>query len=148
MSKPEPIDKALYNRIKNKLKQKLDVWPSAYGSSLLVKEYKAKGGRYRGKKPKKSGIKRWHNEQWINVCKLPKIVSCGRKKSSWSNYPYCRPRYRINSRTPKTAGELTKAEIKRRCSAKIKNPRKRIMPKRKSKRKSKRKPAKKSKRKR
>ncbi len=39
------------------------------------------------------------DEKWINVCKLPKKVSCGRKKSDMKNYPYCRPSVRINSKT-------------------------------------------------
>jgi hypothetical protein len=83
-----------------------------------------------------SGLGRWFAEEWIDVCQLPKIVKCGRDKAKWKNYPYCRPRKRINKSTPKTAGELSKAEIKKRCS----NPTRRVLPKRKSKsrRKSKR----------
>jgi hypothetical protein len=87
-----------------------------------------------------SGLGRWFAEEWIDVCQLPKIVKCGRDKAKWKNYPYCRPRKRINKSTPKTAGELSKAEIKKRCSKKKKNPTRRVLPKRKSKsrRKSKR----------
>jgi hypothetical protein len=80
-----------------------------------------------------SGLGRWFAEEWIDVCKLPKIVKCGRSKAQWKNYPYCRPRKRISKSTPKTAGELTKAEIKQRCAKKKRNPTKRILPKRKSK---------------
>ena len=93
----------------------------------------------------KSGLGRWFAEEWIDVCQLPKIVKCGRDKAKWKDYPYCRPRKRINKSTPKTADELSKAEIKRRCSRKKKNPSKRILPKRKSK--SRRKSRRKSKRK-
>ena len=85
------------------------------------------------KRRTKSGLGRWFAEEWIDVCQLPKIVKCGRDKAKWKNYPYCRPRKRINKSTPKTASELSKAEIKRRCSRKKKNPSKRILPKRKSK---------------
>ena len=44
---PVPTNMALYNRIKNKLKNQMDTWPSAYGSAQLVKQYKAAGGKYK-----------------------------------------------------------------------------------------------------
>ena len=63
---------------------------------------------------------------------LPKKVPCGRPKTSienWKkNYPYCRPSKRITSSTPKTTSQLSKAEIKRRCSIKRSFPHKRLMP--------------------
>ena len=80
-----------------------------------------------------SGLGRWFAEEWIDVCQLPKIVKCGRDKAKWKDYPYCRPRKRINKSTPKTAGELSKVEIKKRCSKKKKTPSRRVLPKRKSK---------------
>ena len=82
---------------------------------------------------KSGGLNRWFNEEWINVCKLPKIVPCGRNKATWKNYPYCRPRKRINKSTPKTARELSKAEIKRRCKTKRKSPKKKVYGRKKSK---------------
>ena len=191
-----PTNKALYARVKAEAKRKFKVWPSAYGSGWLVKEYKRRGGKYRvtsksrkkssrkrrkssrkrkkssrkkssrkrrkssrkrrksskyrkrSKSPKKSrgksrkksrrsnqtGLGRWFAEEWINVCKLPKIVPCGRSKAKWKNYPYCRPRRRINKGTPKTAGELSKAEIDRRCRRKRSSPKKRVTGKSKSRR--------------
>ena len=133
-------NKILYDRIKNIAKTKFKKWPSAYASSWLVKEYKRQGGKYNTKKSGKSGLSRWHAEQWIDVCKLPKIVPCGRenlKKSSWKKkYPYCRPKKRITSKTPRTVKELSKYEIKKRCSIKRKSPMKRLLMK--SKRKSRR----------
>jgi hypothetical protein len=126
---PEPIDKALYERIKKKVKRQVKVWPSAYASGMLVKQYKSAGGRYKGSKPTKKGIGRWFREEWIDVCKLPQIVKCGRKKSEMKNYPYCRPRVRVDSQTPKLASELTKEQIKKRCAKKKSNPQKRIIPK-------------------
>ena len=133
-----PTNKSLYNKVKSQAKRKFKVWPSAYASGWLVKEYKRRGGGYKNdsnsrskskrssRKSSRSGLGRWYAEKWINVCKLPKKVSCGRTKSSMKNYPYCRPSKRITSKTPRTAGELSKAEIKRRCSRKRKSPRKRI----------------------
>ena len=131
----EPVDKALYNRVKASVKKKVKVWPSAYASSLLVKEYKRKGGKYKGKKPSKdTGLQRWYDEKWINVCELPKKVSCGRSEKlslkDWKKkYPYCRPSKEISSVTPKTASSLSKAEINRRCVKKRKSPSKRVIPK-------------------
>ena len=70
------------------------------------------------------------DEKWINVCKLPKKVPCGRPKlslSSWKKkYPYCRPSIKITSKTPVIASKLSKKEIKRSCSIKRKSPLKRM----------------------
>jgi hypothetical protein len=143
-----PINKSLYNKVKAEAKRRFKVWPSAYGSGWLVREYKRRGGKYREgsssrskskiKKSKRSyrqkskgkGLTRWFDEKWINICKLPKKVSCGRSKSLKKNYPYCRPSRRVNSQTPVLASELSKSEIKRRCSRKRKSPYKRLTSKR------------------
>jgi hypothetical protein len=134
-----PTNMSLYNKVKKIAKQKFDVWPSAYASGWMVKEYKKRGGGYSGKKtPKNTGLNRWFDEKWINVCKLPKKVSCGRPSTSISKwkktYPYCRPSKRITNSTPSLSSGLTKKEIKRRCSTKKKSPSKRVFgsPKRKS----------------
>jgi hypothetical protein len=128
-----PKNKKLYNKVKAEAKRKFKVWPSAYASGWLVKEYKRRGGTYSGKKSNSKGISRWYKEKWINVCKLPKKVSCGRSKLSatWKkNYPYCRPSKRITSGTPKLASELSKKEIERRCKRKRKSPMKKVMSRR------------------
>ena len=141
-----PINKSLYNKVKAEAKRRFKVWPSAYGSGWLVREYKKRGGKYREgssirskskikkrsyrQKSKGKGLTRWFDEKWINICKLPKKVACGRSKSSNKNYPYCRPSKRINSQTPVLASKLSKAEIKRRCSRKRKSPHKRLTSKR------------------
>lgn len=151
-----PTNKTLYARVRREAKQKFKVWPSAYASGWLVKTYKQRGGRYRvsptkyksrkksksrkrsRKKSKKksrkriseknTGLSRWFAEEWIDVCKLPKIVSCGRKSARKSprSYPYCRPRYKITSKSPKTARSYSRAEIKKRCKKKKRNPSRRI----------------------
>ena len=127
---PEPTDKALYNRVKATAKKKFKVWPSAYASGWVVREYKRRGGKYTGKKNVREGLARWFAEKWINVCKLPKKVACGRPKTSLSTwkkrYPYCRPSKRVSRSTPRTAKELSKEEIKRRCQRKRKPPMKKI----------------------
>lgn len=45
---PKPTNMKLYNSVKAQAKKKFDVWPSAYASSWLVKEYKRRGGKYSG----------------------------------------------------------------------------------------------------
>ena len=42
-----PTNKKLYARVKAKVKRKFKVYPSAYASASLVKQYKAAGGKYR-----------------------------------------------------------------------------------------------------
>jgi hypothetical protein len=162
-SKSKPTNEKLYNRIKSLAKKKFHVYPSIYANSWVVKEYKKRGGTYSGKRTNKSGLSRWYLEKWIDVCKLPKRVSCGRHKLSskkWKRgYPYCRPSVRVNKNTPVIASKLSKAQIKRRCSLKHKNPIRRMsgknmsrrkpsrMSRRKSSRMSRRKPSRMSRRK-
>ena len=123
-------NKILYEKIKKIAKTKFKKWPSAYASSWLVKEYKRQGGKYTSKKSEKSGLSRWHAEEWIDVCKLPKIVPCGRenlKRTTWKkNYPYCRPSIKVTSKTPRLASQLSKTEIARRCKSKRRSPMKRL----------------------
>ena len=45
-SSPTPKNKALYSRVKSEAKRKFDVWPSAYASAWLTREYKKRGGTY------------------------------------------------------------------------------------------------------
>ncbi len=134
----QPSNPALYNRVKAEAKRKFKVWPSAYASGWLVKEYKKRGGTYKGKKTHKTeGLRRWFDEKWIDVCKLPKKVPCGRPKSAlkkWKKkYPYCRPSKRISRKTPKIARDLSKSEIERRCRKKRRTPLKKVFEKRSSK---------------
>ena len=43
---PVPKDKALYQRIKNKIKRTAKVWPSRWASWQLTREYTRRGGKY------------------------------------------------------------------------------------------------------
>ncbi len=45
-----PTNKALYSRVKAETKRKYKVWPSAYASAYLTKEYKRRGGKYKTSK--------------------------------------------------------------------------------------------------
>ena len=51
-SGPKPTNLELYNTVKAAAKRKFDVYPSAYANAWLVREYKKRGGKYSGKKPK------------------------------------------------------------------------------------------------
>ena len=119
-----PIDIKLYNKVKSDAKKKFKIWPSAYASGWLVKEYKRRGGRYKGKKDKNSKLSQWFLEKWVNICSSP-MKKCGRPTTTISNwkkdYPYCRPSKRINKSTPKTVNELSKSDIRKRCSQKRKS---------------------------
>ena len=119
-------NKALYLKIKNKIRKDVDKknrrW-GAYDSGRLVREYKEKGGKYSGNKKTTSDLSRWYKEKWIDACAWPKKKSCGRNKSN-EKIAYCRPSIRVDSKTPKLIQDLTKAQIKSRCSKKKKNPKK------------------------
>lgn len=150
-SRSVPVDKKLYDKVKAEAKRRYKVWPSAYASGWLVKTYKARGGRYRKSGNRKSrrkskskryrsrfsyksntGLNRWFKEEWIDVCTGK---PCGRRsarKSRSRKYPYCRPKYRITSGTPRTARTLSKTQIKRLCSRKRKSPKKRVYIRKKS----------------
>ena len=42
-----PTNKTLYSKVKSEAKKKFKVWPSAYASGWLVKEYKRRGGKFK-----------------------------------------------------------------------------------------------------
>lgn len=143
-----PRDPALYEKAKEIVKASYAAWPSAYASGQLVKKYKKmyaeKHGTitspYKGSSTTSPGSKkapskgspapldRWYKEKWVDVCRTKKdgsYAACAREKST-QKYPYCRPSIKVNSRTPKLASELSKEEIKRRCSQKRRAPTKRV----------------------
>lgn len=116
-----PINKELYEKVKKEASRKFISNSGIYRSSWIVREYKKRGGKYKGSKPKKTGLKRWYKEKWVDlnrpIYKDGKIVGykpCGRKstKKSTKKYPLCRPSKRVTSKTPKTHKELSKKQIK------------------------------------
>jgi hypothetical protein len=42
-----PANPELYSRVKAEAKKKFRVFPSAYASAWIVKEYKKRGGKYK-----------------------------------------------------------------------------------------------------
>ena len=60
-------------------------------------------------------LKRWFREKWIDV-RTGK--PCGRSKGEKRGTPYCRPSKRISSKTPKTSGEMSAAEKRKKIAEK------------------------------
>ena len=102
----EPLDKELYSRVKAAAKRKFTVFPSAYASAWMTEEYKRRGGKYKGKKPK-GGLKKWFNEKWGDISRPLEgggFHVCGRADSDSKKYPKCVPE--------RIAKKMTKEEIK------------------------------------
>ena len=99
---PEPKNKKLYEEVKNEVYKK-HPQHSAYRSSLLVKEYKARGGEYIGKKDDEKGLGKWYREKWVNTR--------GETGYKYKNDIY-RPTVRVNKNTPTTHKELSAEQTK------------------------------------
>ena len=103
MTKNEPLDKELYEKIKKEVWSEYKV-PSAYRSAQLVKRYKEAGGTYSGKKNKDEGLPLWFASKWKN--------QRGEVGYKFKSDVY-RPTVKVNSKTPTTFQELTPEEIER-----------------------------------
>ena len=100
------VDKELYKDMVRIAKKKFDVWPSAYASMWVQKEYQRQGGEYYGKKD--TNLDNWVKEKWIQILPLlkdKKIVKCGADNKETK---VCRPSVRVNNDTPITIQELFK----------------------------------------
>lgn len=132
LDKPVPKNKKLYNYVIKLANEKFNTPSGIYRSSWIVKTYKKMGGTYSGSKPKKSGLKRWYQENWVDLNRPIKnskgqIIGykpCGRHsvKHSKERYPLCRPSKRITQQTPKTYKEISKKSITKAKKQKSKNP--------------------------
>ncbi len=63
------------------------------------------------------GLRRWFKEKWINTSTGEK---CGEGGSVSSTGKYCRPSVRVNEKTPKTVGEMSKSQLAAKKSEKKK----------------------------
>jgi hypothetical protein len=119
----ESTDKKLYQYVKSLADKKFQSKTGIYRSSWIVREYKRRGGKFKGSKPKNSGLKRWFREKWVDLNRplknaQGKVIgyrSCGRSKvkGSKEKYPLCRPTYRVSAHTPKTYREISKRSLNR-----------------------------------
>lgn len=114
------INKDVYKYVRKLADKKFKSKTGIYKSSWIVKEYKRRGGKYKDKIKRKSGLYRWYKEKWVDLNrpiknengKIIGYESCGRKKiKNNQKYPLCRPTYRISKDTPITYKELTKKSI-------------------------------------
>lgn len=116
-------DQKLYNQVVSEAKRRYKVWPSAYASGWVVKEYLRRGGKYTGQS---KSLQRWFQERWVDVGRWleeGKLVPCS---NDAKRYPYCRPSVRVSSQTPKTIYEIPTSELRRRYLAKARSPSKKI----------------------
>uniref|UniRef100_A0A6C0E4H3 DUF5872 domain-containing protein n=1 Tax=viral metagenome TaxID=1070528 RepID=A0A6C0E4H3_9ZZZZ len=118
---PKPIDSKLYSKVKAEADKMFASNSGIYKSSWIVREYKKRGGKYDGSKPKSSGLKRWYKENWLDLnrpikSKSGKIVGyekCGRADTNKDSYPLCRPSVKVSKKTPKTYKEISKKSIEK-----------------------------------
>ena len=111
----EPLDKVLYNIIKQEANKKFKSPSSIYRSSWIVKEYLRRGGKYSGKKDSSSGLTRWFKEDWVDLNRPinGSFADCGRNNTDTGKYPLCRPSKRITKDTPKTYKEISQESIRK-----------------------------------
>ena len=69
------------------------------------------------KTEKGAALKRWFKEDWKDV-RTGK--ACGRKEGESRGTPYCRPSKRVSSKTPKTSGEMSAGEKRKKVAEKKK----------------------------
>jgi hypothetical protein len=110
--KAVPTDPAEYKKAVRRVKSRVERWPSAYASGMVVREYK-RAMEAKGKKPystsvpkSKTALTRWFKEKWVDV-RTGK--PCGSVRDQMM-YPTCRPSRKISTSTPRTAGSLTASQ--------------------------------------
>lgn len=115
----EPKDKKLYETVKRMADRKFLSRSGVHRSSWIVREYKKRGGKFKGSRPKNSGLKRWYREKWVDlnspIRKRGKVVGyrkCGTNSRS-KRYPLCRPTKRMSRSTPRTVSQLSKRSIRK-----------------------------------
>jgi len=67
------------------------------------------------KSEKGAALKRWFKEEWTDV-RTGK--ACGRSEGEKRGTPYCRPKKRVSSKTPKTISEMSASEKKKKIAEK------------------------------
>ena len=92
-----------------KVKAQYKVFPSARASQAIAKCRKA-SGKVRKTQSGKS-LKRWEKEKWVDT-RTGKPCGAGKRNE------YCRPTKRVSSKTPKTKGEMTASELRRKKAEK------------------------------
>jgi hypothetical protein len=99
---PVILDQKIYDIATKKAKQVYKK-ASAYRSGFVVKLYKELGGRY-GPDAKPKQLARWFKEKWQDI--------------GHAEYPVYRPTIRVNKRTPLTASEIDRRQLKKQIALK------------------------------
>lgn len=87
-----------------KVKAQYDVFPSARASQAIAKCRKESGNVRKGEEG--TSLKRWEKEKWVDQ-KTGKPCGAGGKNE------YCRPSKRVSKETPKTSGEMSSTETRK-----------------------------------
>ena len=102
------MPKAKHDSCYRKVKATYAVFPSARASQAIAKCRKKTSRSTR----RKSSLVRWKQEKWKDmITNKP----CGQG----GDVEYCRPTRRISSKTPVTAGEMTKTQIAKKIREKL-----------------------------
>jgi hypothetical protein len=116
-AKNKPTNPELWSRAKAKAKAKFDVYPSAYANGWASKWYKEQGGGWESgsdDNSKKSDLREWFKEDWVDISKKDKSGKhppCGRSDADdKTGYPKCRPSKRVSEDTPETTRSMSKEE--------------------------------------
>ena len=121
-------------------RQQFEVYPSAYANAHASAVCKGRYPDHNGVKKTNvaykrrstsrkrrgvSGLQRWFNEEWVNICEPGNgpggFARCGSGQgiARPEKYPYCRPYHRLpGTRVTATAQELTANERKEMCRRK------------------------------
>ena len=67
------------------------------------------------KTEKGASLRRWFKEEWTDVRTWK---PCGRSEGENRGVPYCRPKKRISSKTPKTVSEMSSSEKQQKIAEK------------------------------
>lgn len=116
-----PKDKELYKKISSRIRKeqpKNSAYRSMRISTTYEKEFHKKHpnqNAFVGENTRKKGIRRWIDEEWINVghyMKTGERIPCGTTEETGS-YSACRPWKKITKETPKTLKGLISHPSKR-----------------------------------
>ena len=97
-------------------------YPSAYASKVCKGQALDINGLVQADpeyiQPEDSKLKRWLDEEWVNVCHKKEDGTYYKCCQHQKEYPYCRPLHRISDQTPKTLDQISPQELEQLCQEK------------------------------
>ena len=79
-------DKELHATVKAEARRKFKVYPSAYANAWMVKEYKRRGGKFRG-----DALDTWFKEKWVRMSSSGRIFGPYGDRTEGEGKPKCLP---------------------------------------------------------